>query len=282
MIAIVYSGSKFADWRFASRGKIVAGFQTPGLNPNLHDERYIHQALNNSNSLINHAEELKKIYFFGAGSSSPERKKKIQTVFELFFKNAKIYIDQDITASAIATLGDHRGLIGVLGSGSNAALYDGRKIQEENYGLGYILADEGSSNWLGRQLLKSFLTETMPEDVRKLFVKKHPLDQKQVMEKVYNNANPTLFLTSFSDFIEENAGHPFIQDMVQQGFRLFIETYLIPLRQKHPNTPIHMTGSVAGTHEDDLRAVALEYELTIELIVKEPIHQLVNYYIHKR
>lgn len=282
VIAVVYSGSKYANWRLADKGKIITGFKTTGINPNLQDERFIHQTLNKSNNLINHAEEIRRIYFFGPSASSSDRREKIYTVFEQFFKNARIYVDQDITASARSTLGDSKGLIGVLGSGSNAAYYNGKKITESNFGLGYILADEGSSNWIGRRLLKSFLTETMPDDIRELFVEKHPLDRKQVLEKVYNYAHPTLFLTSFSDFVEEHKSHTFIENMVQEGFRQFIETYLLPLRVQYPDLPVCFAGSIAGTHEADLRKVAGEFSIRIDQIVGEPIHNLLNYYIRRR
>lgn len=259
----------------------MTGFKTMGINPNLHDDRHIFQALNKSNSLINHAEEIKRIYFFGPGSSSEERKEKVHRVFSNFFKNARVYVDLDITASALAALGDNKGLVGILGSGSNACYYDGHKIFSENYGLGYILADEGSSNWIGRRLLKSFLTETMPEDLRDRFMEKHPLDRKQVMEKVYNNPNPTLFLNSFSDFVDEHADHPHLTDIIRVGFDLFFKTYIDPLMAKYPGLPLHFTGSVAATHEKLLRQVARENQTEIGDVINEPIHNLLNYYIKK-
>lgn len=281
MIAIVYSGSRFADWRLANKGQVVTGFKTMGINPNLHDDRHIFQSLNKSNSLINHAEEIKRIYFFGPGSSSPERKEKINRVFSNFFKNARIYVDLDIKASALSTLGDGKGLVGILGSGSNACYYDGKKIFTDNFGLGYILADEGSSNWLGRQLLKGFLTETMPDDLRDLFLEKHPLDRKQVLEKVYNNPNPTLFLNSFADFIDENAGHPFIVGIIKKGFELYFETYIVPLQQKYPGSVLNFTGSIAASHEKILREVGRFHEMEINQVINEPIHNLLNYYIKR-
>lgn len=282
MIAVVYSGSRFAEWRLAVKGKIITGFKTMGINPNLHDERFILQSLNKSNNLINHAEEIRRIYFFGAGTSSPERKERINRTFSQFFKFARIYIDQDIMGSALSTFGDNRGIVGVIGSGSNAGYYNGRKIVENNYGLGYILADEGSSNWIGRQILKSFLTESMPDDVIDLFLAEYPnLDKKQIMERVYNHSNPSLFLTSFSDFVEENEAHPFIQSIIRDGFSLFIDTYILPLKEKYKDSPINMVGTIAAAHEKDLRHVAREKHLEIVQVVKEPIHNLVNYYINK-
>src|SRR5690606_4272703 len=153
MIAVVFSGSRFSDWRLAEKRKIVTGFRMMGINPYLHDERFILQLLNKNNNLINYAEQIKRIYFFGAGSSSLEWKEKIASVFSQFFVNAKVVVDHDMKASALSTFGDGKGLIGILGSGSNAAYFNGRRTAANNFGLGYILADEGSANWIGRMLL---------------------------------------------------------------------------------------------------------------------------------
>ena len=281
MIAVVFSGSRVSDWRLAEKGKIVTGFRTMGINPYLHDERFILQLLNKNNNLINYAEQIRRIYFFGAGSSSPERKDKIAAVLKEFFIHAKVVVDHDVKASARSTFGDEKGLIGILGSGSNAAYFNGRRTIDNNFGLGYILSDEGSANWIGRNLLKSFLNETMPSDLREKFVERYPLDQKIILDKVYNQANPTLFLTSFADFVMENHKHRFIKDMLFKGFRLYIETYLLPLTKQYPNMIVNFTGSVAAGYEEWLREVASEYGISIGTVIREPIHNLLTYYLNK-
>lgn len=281
MIAVVFSGSRFSDWRLAERGKIVTGFRMMGINPYLHEERFILQLLNRNNNLINYAERIRRIYFFGAGSSSPERRDKIASVFQQFFKNAKVAVDHDVKASAISTLGDSKGLIGILGSGSNAAYFNGRRTVNNNFGLGYILADEGSANWIGRMLLKCFLNETMPEDLMEKFVARYPMDRKMIMDKVYNQANPTLFLTSFADFVMENHKHRFVKKTIYQGLTLYIETYLLPLTKQYPGMTVNFTGSVAAGYEEWLRDVAGKYNITIGRVVKEPIHNLLKYYLNK-
>lgn len=282
MIAVVFSGSRFSDWRLAEKRKIVTGFRMMGINPYLHDERFILQLLNKNNNLINYAEKIRRIYFFGAGSSSPERKDKVASVFKQFFKNAKkIAVDHDVKASAISTFGDGKGLIGILGSGSNAAYFNGRRTTDNNFGLGYILADEGSANWIGRMLLKSFLNETMPEDLREKFVARYPLDRKVIMDKVYNQANPTLFLTSFADFVMENHKHRFVKKTICLGLKLYVETYLLPLTKQYPGATVNFTGSVAAGYEECLREVAGKYGITIGTVIKEPIHNLLKYYLNK-
>src|SRR5690606_29574599 len=167
------------------------------------------------------------------------RKDKVASVFKQFFKNAKkIAVDHDVKASAISTFGDGKGLIGILGSGSNVAYFNGKRTVENNFGLGYILADEGSANWIGRMLLKSYLNETIPEDLLEKFVERYPIDRKIIMDKVYNQANPTLFLTSFADFILENYKHRFVKKTIYHGLKLYVETYLLPLTKQYPDVVV--------------------------------------------
>ncbi len=281
MIAVVYSGSRFADWRLADKGKVVTGFKTTGINPYHNDERFIVQLLNKNNSLINYAEKIKRIYFFGAGASSPERKEHVANAFRKFFRFGKVYVEHDMQAAALATCGDHKGLIGVLGSGSNAGYYNGRRVEDSNYGLGYILADEGSANWIGRMLLKNYLAETLPEDLVTAFNMRYPLDHKQILDRVYHQSNATLFLTSFADFVLEHRSHRFIQRMVQEGFNLLFETYFLHLRQEHPGLMVNFVGSVAAGYEDLLRQVAASHGLRVDVVLKEPIHNLMSYYLNK-
>lgn len=163
--------------------------------------------------------KIRKIYFFGAGASSPERQEKIERVFKQFFKNARVKASHDVLASAISTFGDEKGIVGIIGSGSNAAYYNGKKIIPNNYGLGYILADEGSTNWLGRRLLKDFLTEAMPFGIREKLLQKYNLDRRMILDRVYYNPNPNLFLTSFADFIFENKDDSYISQHIKRDWK---------------------------------------------------------------
>jgi len=280
MIAIVYSGSRFADWRLADKGRIVAGFKTMGINPYHNDERDIAQILNKNNNLINHAERIKRIYFFGAGASSDERKLIVQQAFMSFFRYSKVYVEHDMLAAALAT-GNEEALIGILGSGSNASYYDGKRIHENNYGLGYILADEGSANWMGRYLIRHYLSESMPADLESKFASHYPLDRKQILDKVYRNPNAALFLSSFADFVAEQKNHAFVSGMIKEGFELLFETYFVPLKNIHKINKINFTGSVAAGYEERLRRIAKGYDMEVGVVIKEPIHNLLNYYLSK-
>src|SRR5690606_13321258 len=135
MIAVVYSGSRFADWKLSSRGLVTAEFTTAGINPLSSDEKSISSLLNKNNELIINAEKIKRIYFFGAGASSPERKKVVSNAFQSFFRYGKVFVEHDLKAAALAASGDSPCIAATIGSGSNAAYYNGRSIKENNYGL---------------------------------------------------------------------------------------------------------------------------------------------------
>jgi glucosamine kinase len=281
MIAVVYSGSNYADWRLADRGRTIASFKTSGINPYFSDEKNITQLLNKNINLIHHAEEIKRIYFFGAGASSDELQGTVNNAFTAFFRFAKITIQHDIEAAAIACCKNKPGIICICGSGTNAAWYDGKKIKPNNYGMGYILADEGSGNWLGKQLLKGFMSETLPDDIRARFVKKHPTDRKAILDKVYRQKHPALYLSNFADFFVDNAHESYVKKTVKTGFDKLIKTYIIPLKAQHPNAPVHFAGSVAANFQDYLREVAADNGVSIECIIKEPINNLLSYYSSK-
>src|ERR1700712_3912369 len=272
MNAVVYSGSNYAEWRLFDKERTIASFKTSGINPYFNDEKQIIAVLSKNINLIHHAEEIRRIHFFGAGSFSPDLKNGGDDAFSEFFKFGKNTVEHDITAAAIACCKNSPGIISIIGSGTNAAWYDGRKVKPNNYGLGYILADEGSGNWLGRQLIKGFMNETLPENLRKKFVHRYAADRVNLLEKVYRQKQPALFLSSFNDFYYENRDDNYLQNVIKKGFSKLISTYLLPLYKQHPGATVNFAGSVAATFQEHLIEVANDSKLTIGTIIKEPIN----------
>ena len=277
----MYSGSNYAEWRLAIRDKTIATFKTQGINPYFNDEKFITQLLNKNINLIHHAEEIKKIYFFTAGASSPERVATVANALSAFFKNAKILVEHDILAAAIASCKERKGIVCILGSGSNAGYYDGKKIKKNNFGLGYILADEGSANWLGRMLLKSYMYDTLPDKIARKFEKRYDYDRGQILDKVYRNPQPALFLSSFTDFFADNRDDEYMKTLIKTGFKNFLTTYVVDIKKEDPGAPVYFVGSIAATFQDYLRETATELNIPITNIIKEPINNLLSYYSNK-
>lgn len=281
MIAVVYSGSRYANWKLSEKGEIISDFNTPGINMLFYDEKSITQLLNKTNELIYHAEEIKRIYFYGAGAFSKSRQKIVEQAFTKFFRFSKVSVEHDLTAAAIATCGDKPGLVGIIGSGSNAAYYNGKKIRENNFGLGYVLGDEGSANWLGRVLLRDFLIGVLPKKIEIAFNQKYSLDRKQVLDKVYKQASPVAFLSSFADFLQDNQKDDYVRKLVTSGFDRYFKTYILPLSKQYRNLPLHFAGTVSADFESLLRETADDNGFTVGNVVREPIYNVLDFYANK-
>ena len=250
------------------------------LNPCFVDPKTILQILNKKVALVNNAENIKKIYFFAAGASSADRKEELAKTLASFFKYSKIVVENDLFGAAKAACYDQPGIVGMLGSGAHCAYFDGKKPVNNNFGLGYILGDEGSSNYFGKILLKEFLSLKMPKDIETKFTLTHNLDRPQILERIYNKPQANIFLTSFFDFITQNSKHEYIRKLIDEGFEKYIETYILPLAEKHNDRDIHIVGKVAAELEDRLRLVADRYGIKIKSIIKEPIQNLLKHYIN--
>jgi hypothetical protein len=280
MIAVVYSGSKTAHWKIAKDGETIAECTMPGLNPCLNDQKTILQALNKKTILINNAERIKKIYVFTAGATSPSRIKELEDTLSLFFKFSKVTVRDDLYGAALAACHNNSGIVSVLGSGSNCAYFDGKHPQQNNYGLGYLLGDEGSSNYLGKQLLRAYMQDKLPADLQKDFDLKYDLDRPLILERVYKKSMPQLFLSNFFEFLSFWRDHPYIIEIIDNAFETYFNTYLLPTMRLHPGKDVHFVGNVAGTFQDRLRLKAEKHGLEITSITKEPIYNLLHYYLN--
>lgn len=278
MIAVVYSGTKSAFWKISNEGQTIAECTMPGINPCFNDQKHILYLLNKNIVLINHAESIKKIYVFAAGASSPGMQKSLAETLQLFFKNSKIKVKDDLYGASIAACYDQKGIVGILGSGANCAYYDGKTPEFNNYGLGFILGDEGSANYLGKIILKNFLEDKLPADLKKHFEEKYNIDRPIILEKVYKKPNVQQYLSSFLDFYIEHRNHKYIEQLIDQAFEKYFSTYLVPTTIQHPNEQVHFVGTVAGTFQDRLRLTAEKHNINIITITKEPIYNLLNYY----
>ncbi len=227
MIAVVYSGSKSAFWKIANNGKTIAECTMPGINPCFNESKHILYLLGKNSALINHAEQIKRIYVFAAGASAAAKQKELADTLNIFFKNSKITVNDDLYGASIAACYNETGIVGILGSGSNCAYYDGKNPEQNNYGLGFILGDEGSANYLGKILLKKYLEDKMPEDLKIKFEEKHNVDRPIVLERVYKKPGVQQYLSSFLDFYIENRTHKFIIQLIDQAFESYFKIYLL-------------------------------------------------------
>ncbi len=278
MLLIADSGSTKADWILTDGRTKLMEFNTLGINPTFHDKPFIIGELLKQKEINGYFDKVKIIRFFGAGCSSDNRNNKVKEALQEVFPNAAIYVDHDMLGAAIAACGNKEGLVCILGTGSNIAYWSGIELAETRHGMGYILGDEASGSYFGKKLITSFLYQTMPEELRISFFKEFNTDKEDVIENVYHKPNANVFLAKHARFLSMYAGHPYVLQLISNGFQEFFDTNIAAWPQ-YKSCPVHFIGSIAFHFRDILAQSANMNNYNIGKIIVKPVDELFDYYI---
>jgi len=281
MLLVCDSGSTKADWLLYDGKKISGPFHSIGFNPFFHSSDFIFDTLNAGDSLASIADAVTEIYFFGAGCSSNQRKEIIAIGLRRYFPNAEVHVEHDLLAAAYASSGDEPGISCIIGTGSNSCWFDGKIVHEKNYGLGYVLGDEGSGSYFGKKLLTHFLYGLMPADIHEAFLNDYGLDRNAIIDRVYNQPNPNVWLASFARFLINHKENLYINNLIRNGLKEFLELYVIHY-DDYKNKDVHFVGSIAFLLQDELIDEAKKLDIKVGTVIKQPIDSLMDYYINKR
>lgn len=279
MILVADSGSSKTDWLGYNAGETIS-FSTQGINPYFLNAQDILKIISKVTMLEEIAKDVKEIYFYGSGCSSPDKHEVISNGLSLYFTNAYISVENDLIGSAYATCGDQKGLVCILGTGSNVSYFDGTSTFDSNYGLGYILGDEGSGSYFGRKMITSYLYKQMPEDLRVLFAKQFDADRETVITNVYQRPFPNTYLAGFSRFMYAHKDHPFIYQVLVDGFQEFIDINIKDFKD-YQTLDCHFVGSISHYYQDILRETGKKNGLHIGNILQKPIEGIYKYILKK-
>ncbi|WP_164112661.1 MULTISPECIES: N-acetylglucosamine kinase [Sphingobacterium] len=280
MILVADSGSSSSDWMLNVPDSKPLFFKTKGLNPFFVNEKEIERVLKDVPEIIPYIEEVKEVYFFGAGCITPDRREIVSNALTLLFPQAFIAVESDLLGAAFATCGMGKGLVATLGTGSDISYYDGENLLPSVHGNGYVLGDEGSGAWFGKRLITSFLYGTMPRDLAKIFETKYRITKDIVIKNVYQRDRPNSFLASFTPFMSENRSHPFIDKLLTDGFDEFVRTNIMT----YPNFweyKCNFVGSIAYVFDMHLHAVCNLHGVQVGKILRSPIEEIFHFIIQR-
>jgi N-acetylglucosamine kinase-like BadF-type ATPase len=281
MILIADSGGSKTDWRLVLKDGTIEQASSPGFNPYYQPiedlKRIVLEVLLPK---IPKGEEVKEIYFYGAGVSSEKNQLSIKNAFLDFFPKSQIEIGWDLLAAARALCGNEPGIACIMGTGSNSCLYDGKNIIDNVANLGWILADEGSGANIGRKFLVDYLRKKLPDALAKQFHDRFPLSREEFLEKVYQEEKPSAFLASFTRFIFQHLKEPYCYQLIYSSFAEFYENNVMKY-ENYQNLKVHFTGSISFYFSDILRQVANDKGITVKNILEGPIAGLTLYHTQK-
>jgi N-acetylglucosamine kinase-like BadF-type ATPase len=281
MILIADSGSTRTDWCLLNTDFSVNKFiDTSGLNTNYLNENEIYEILFNElrpNLPYPVTGAIENVFFYGSGCSTESSQKKIKSQMQRITPNADIIAAHDLEGAAIAICGSGMGIACILGTGSNSCLYDGKTIKKTLLSLGYLLGDEGSATHIGKNILYCYLKNKMPENVSQLFYAKYKRKPEDMVSDMYAAAKTSAYFGMFSYFASEHLSLPYIQNIVKDCFRDFLQEQ-VTIYEEAKYLPIGFVGSIAAVFQQELKAVIEEFGYTLGKIIQNPINGLVEFH----
>ncbi|MFH5833668.1 hypothetical protein ACG2F4_11635 [Halalkalibaculum sp. DA3122] len=275
-VLIADSGSTKTDWALLAGGT-VQRYKTEGLNPYFHSTESIKSVLRSGlrPSLREHAVEC--ILFYGSGCDSPEKITGMEKALNQVFPGVRAEVHEDLLGAARACCFDQPGIVSILGTGSNSCRYDGTRIVQQIPSLGYILGDEGSAGFFGQQLLNRYYRDELPADLKTTLEQEYEMDLELIVEGIYHNEQSSRYVASFSSFLGENRGHPYVQSMLESGFREFIERII--LKYESPEDyQIHFIGSLGHAYRGMISRLLTSYDLTPGKFIQRPMQRLIEFH----
>jgi hypothetical protein len=252
--------------------------QTLGLNPQVLSSAILKERIINNFDLYQNREQVTHLYFYGAGCGVDSPQQRIKKVFDEIFVHAEIIIKEDTYAAVYATVQpEEEAIVCILGTGSNCTYYDGSNIEQRVTSLGYILMDEASGNFFGKQLIRSYYFNTMPKQLALEFEKEYDLSPDAVKENIYRRENPNTYLATFSRFLIKHKDIPLFQDIIAKGLKRFINHQILQF-DNAKEVPIHFIGSISHFLKDEIETALKRKGLTMGRIVQRPIDELVKYH----
>ena len=282
MILIADSGSTKTDWACVpeDRSHRIA-FTSQGYNPNYISQKEMCEDVLRSLPDGFPREEVREIYFYGAGVTELQYEFVRSTLCTVFPSATEIFVAMDLLAAARALLGRRAGFAAILGTGTNSCLYDGERITQNIDSLGFILGDEGSGGYLGKRLISDFIRGEMPEKVRQLTATAFGRTGDELIDCIYTQPFPNRFCAQYSRFVGETLhSDPYFFDLVLDSFRAFFHN-IVSRYPDYRTYRFNCVGSVGYAFRDILKVVAGEFGMETGSILQVPMEGLIDYHTNR-
>ena len=275
MKIIAESSSTRTEWALVDGTEIVEHAFTTGLNPFFQTRREISHAVRLELPEAFFRRRWDHVYFYGAGCSSKEKNKIMESSLVAQFKTP-ITVQSDLLGAARGLLVRKPGLACILGTGSNSCLYDGSEIVKTVSPLGFILGDEGSGAYLGKTFIADMLKDLAPASLSRAFYEKYAVTPNMLMDEVYTNPLPSRTLSRYSAFLAEHIGEKYVYDLIYDAFMRFFTRNIWAYPYKE--NPICFVGSTCVLFKDILLKAAADYGAEIAKITRYSMPGLIEYH----
>ena len=215
-------------------------------------------------------QEFSTIWYYGAGVIDSRIAQVVHDNLMRMFPYSMILVSSDLTGAAIAACGSEQGTVAILGTGSHAAEWNGKKIVKQAVSLGYILGEGGGCD-IGKALLQLYFYKTMPEDITKDLDERLHGDRSVFLQELQASEKPNQFLAEFARFAVLHQEHEWIKELVSDRFNVFISRHVVPLC---PNRDVHVVGSIGCIFASLIKKELEKHGLSAGSFIKNPARRL--------
>ena len=272
---IAESTSTHSEWSLVDGSNVVAHAIISGINPYFQTRREISHIIRLELPREFFKRRWDKVLFYGAGCSTPERNKIVESSLVAQFKTP-VTVESDLVGAAHGLLQREAGLACILGAGSNSCFYDGEKITKSVTAGGFILGDEGSGSSIGRLFLSDVLKDLAPRELSEEFLAANKATKATLMDAVYNNPHANNNLHDYSFFLADHLDNEYARTLVTNEIKRFFDRNLCQYDYK--DYPVCFVGTIATRYSELLLQVAYSYNMNEKKIVSDSMPGLVAYH----
>lgn len=282
MIFIVDSGSTKCDWLAIDNqgNQLLQKQRTKGMNPAILSKKKLYKTIKKNATLDQVRNDVTHVFFYGAGCGTDKPRQLLEDVLHDFFPNAKAEVREDTYAAVYATVGAslQPAVVCILGTGSNCSYFNGNNIEQRVKSLGFSVMDDASGNYFGRQLIRDYYFNHMPQHLKVSLAEKYNMDSDFIKYNLYKQPNPNAYLASFAEFMFLNKDSEYITDLIKDGIHLFAKNMILQYGDVLQTTPVHFAGSIAFFSQEEIKEVAKDMGFIVGNFERRPIEGLVDYH----
>lgn len=276
-LLIADSGSTKTDWCLIRKDQEDLHFETRGINPFFCSENDCRQILEKELKIDPETQAISELIFYGAGVKDEKKVAFLKRVFQDYFRTEQVEVHSDLLAAARATAVADRGVVCILGTGSNSGYFDGQVIRHKTPSLGYIVGDEGSGTFLGKKVLQYYFYNTFDDDLMGAFQQSYGDDLTDILDSVYRKPFGNRYLAGFTQFLIDHRGHYMVENIIEDGMIEFHQKHILKYRESW-KYPVHFSGTVAYAFKDVLMDLHSHYGLETGTILKNPARRLAEFH----
>lgn len=270
---IVDAGATKTHWALIASGDVLRRHESAGINALTLPGDALRPEIEMAREALGSCLPA-RIRFYGAGLALPPVCRRMEEALADVFLCGDVEARSDMLGAARGLVGKSRGVVAILGTGSNACLCDGGEIIDSIPSMGYVLGDDGGGVGIGRRFLRALFKRRLPAECVGE-AGKAGFTLESTLQGVYSSSRPNAFIASAMPLVKRLLTVPEVERLVVEEFRAFIE---MNVRSLARGVPVSFCGSVAVEFRPQLEKAAAAEGITISRVERSPLEGLAEYH----